>query len=590
VPDPLLLEQFRDVLAAGPDRPLLTWLDAEGEPAETYTPAQLEVASGRIARLLREKGVEPGARALLAHPPGLDFVVALLGCLRAGVVAVPSYPPPPPGTPGFEAFAAVAADCEAAIALTSSSWRLYAEIAGLRARIRGTKLRWATTDALSGPSAFEDAAPAAQDVALVQYTSGSTGTPRGVMLTHGNLAHQIGAVNRRAVGISGDSVLMWWVPQYHDFGLISGILTCLATGARSYTMSPLDFVWHPASWMQAASRYRATHTAAPDFAFALAAARTPVDGLDLRSLRVVMSAGEPIRPANVDAFLEAFAPAGLDPDAFFPAYGLAEHTVGVAVGGRRSLWVGDRCLVGCGPPCDGVEVRLRDGEIQVRSESVAKGYWGRPADEMHTPDGWLRTGDEGFLHEGELFVSGRLKDLVIVRGRNLYPQDVEATVERAAPEVKRGRVAVFDDDALVVAAELRTGHGGVGVAERIAEAVAVAHGVAPKRVLLVAPGGVPKTTSGKIQRRRCRDLWKAGKLNLVRRWDGGHTVPEPPPREPSAVERVQRLIYEESRRRLGPGDALSALTDRERDRVERALRSRGLPTIGSIEEIAASLR
>ncbi len=538
-PGPLPLARFHAVLDAGPDRPLLTWLDAEGEPAATLTPAALEVGSARVARALVDRGLRKGDRALLAHPPGLDFVVALLGCLRAGVVAVPTYPPPPPGTPGFEAFAAVAADCAASIALTTSSGRLFAEIAGLRARVRGTRLRWLTTDALTGPATFEDVAVQPDDVALVQYTSGSTGTPRGVMLTHANLRHQLAAVSERAVGISPASTLVWWLPQYHDFGLISGILACLCVGARGYAMSPLDFVWHPASWMQAASRYGATHTAAPDFAFGLAAARTPADGLDLRRLGVVMSAGEPIRPANVDAFLGAFAPAGLAPEAFFPAYGLAEHTVGVAVGGRRSLAVddaalserrvrpGDRRLVGCGPPCDGVEVRVHGpddapaevGEIQVRSASVAKGYWGRAARELTTPDGWLRTGDEGFVHGGELYVTGRLKDLVIVRGRNIYPQDVEATVERAASEVKPGRVAVFDDDALVVAAELRTGHGGAGVAERIAAAVAQAHGVAPARVLLVAPGGVPKTTSGKIQRGRCRELWRTGRLNLVRRWD-----------------------------------------------------------------------
>lgn len=611
---PLPLDAFAEVLRRWPDRALFTWLDGLGDPTGVLTAAELDRGSRAVAAALAARGVRPGDRALLVYPPGLEFVVGLLGCLRAGVVAVPVYPPPLTGRDGVAAFEAIADDCDPAVALTCASFRAPALLAQGRQAARQivmgswrrAALPWIPTDRLDAVPDAPLAVVGADDVALLQYTSGSTGTPRGVMITHGNLRHQLDAVSARGVGITADSVLLWWVPQYHDFGLISGIFAALGLGARSYVFSPLDFIRRPASWLAAASRYRATHTAAPDFAFALTAARTTpaeAEALDLRSLEVMMSAGEPVSPEHVDAFARRFAAAGLSPDALCPAYGLAEHTVGVSVRGRRSLHVdraalegerrvrrGAHCLVGCGRPVAGVSVAIVDpgtgrrcasgevGEIWVDSASRAGGYWRRP-DESRSVFGarltgdpadraWLRTGDEGFLHDDEIFVTGRLKDLVVVRGRNLHPQDVEATVERHFAEVRRGRVAAFGlsrpgGEALGVAVELRDPKPAdpAGLAAAIASRIAAEHGVGPAVVALVAPGSVPKTTSGKVQRRRCRERLEAGALRVIHRLEPSGVAEVGQPAAPGAdtKERLARLVYERTRARLDADDSLAAV-------------------------------
>lgn len=628
---PLPLPAIASTLARFGDDALFTWLDDHGEPVARLTGRDLDRRSANVARELVARGVRPGDRAMLAYPPGLEFIVGLLGCLRAGVVAVPAYPPPPPGSPGMDAFLATARDCAASIALTSAEWRPLSLLAGLRATVgalaRGrldlSMLRWIVTDRLDDAGSatkdgapFEDVDRGADDVAILQYTSGSTSTPRGVMITHGNLRHQLEAVVGRGVGVTERSIGVWWVPQYHDLGLISGILASLYVGAKAFIASPLSFLKDPSIWMRSASRFGATHTAAPDFAFALAvrARDAKSERLDLSAMRVVMSAGEPVRAAHADAFLDAFERVGLRRSAFFPAYGLAEHTVGVSLGGKKALHVdpdalgkgrvepGGHAVVGCGLPALGVEVRVVDpttcvpcgpdevGELWVDSPSRASGYWGRPADSDatfrarlagETHGRWLRTGDQGFVRDGEVFVTGRLKDLVIVRGRNVYPQDVEATVERVEPAVKRGRVAAFGtrrpgDEALVVAAELRDPRGETRGDPRaddlqnrgreIARAVIETHHVAPHEIVFVAPGGVPKTTSGKLRRGRARELWEKGELRVVARWTQGAEDRLEPTDGASAdaldrstLGRLTRLVYERTRLRVGADASIEQL-------------------------------
>lgn len=611
---PLPLPAIAATLARFGDDALFTWLDDHGEPVDRLTGRDLDRRSANVARELVARGVQPGDRAMLAYPPGLEFIVGLLGCMRAGVVAVPAYPPPPPGSPGMDAFLATARDCAASIALTSAAWRPLSLLAGLRATVgalaRGrvdlSMLRWIVTDRLDDGPSFEDVDRAADDVAILQYTSGSTSTPRGVMITHGNLRHQLDTVVGRGVGVTPRSIGVWWVPQYHDLGLISGILASLYVGAKAFIASPLSFLKDPSMWMRSASRFGATHTAAPDFAFALAVRARDVHSqrLDLSAMRVVMSAGEPVRAAHADAFLAAFEGAGLRRSAFFPAYGLAEHTVGVSLGGKKALHVdmdalgrgrveaGGHAVVGCGLPALGVEVRVVDpktcvpcgpdevGELWVDSPSRASGYWGKPVDSDATfrarlageAEGrWLRTGDQGFVRDGEVFVTGRLKDLVIVRGRNVYPADVEATVERVEPAVKRGRVAAFGtrrtgEESLVVAAELRDARADdlQNRGREVARAVIEAHHVAPHEIVFVAPGGVPKTTSGKLRRGRARELWEKGELRVVARWtQGAEDRLEPTDivdsLDRSTLGRLTRLVYERTRLRVGADASIEQL-------------------------------
>ena len=473
-----VLDRFLLEASRRPDAPVYTELDDDGREVETVTYAQMHEAAATLAAHLRDDlGLAPGDHALLVYPPSMDFVRAFVACLWAGVVPVP-LPPPNPLELSKElgTLSAIARSADARVVLTN---RVYARARTL-GRVKSfftrrgdllTDLPWHTTDAVRSRGRVP--AHAGGGVAFLQYTSGSTSTPRGVMITHDNLLHQL-AANAEELGLGPDVRAVSWLPQFHDFGLVSAILSALVGNGHLYFMSPLAFVRRPAVWLEVMSRVRATHTAAPNFAFELAVRKTtPAERAryDLSALRVVMSAAEPILPATVDAFLEAFAPSGLAKSAFCPAYGLAEHTVGVSVFGRRRVRV-DRAaleleravvpptastkdtavLVGCGAPSPGVRVVVVDpetrrrvsagavGELWVASRSVGAGYFGQPEASEETfrarlagPDDdgtrWLRTGDLGTVFEGEIFVTGRAKDLVIVRGRNVQSRSSRVVAE-----------------------------------------------------------------------------------------------------------------------------------------------------------------
>jgi thioester reductase-like protein len=461
------------------------------------------------------------------------------------------------------------------------------------------------------------------------------------MITHDNLLHQLGA-NAEDLGLGPDVRAVSWLPQFHDFGLVSAILSALVGNGHLHFLSPLAFVRRPAAWLEVMSRVRATHTAAPNFAFDLAVRKTtPAERAryDLRSLRVVMSAAEPILPATVDAFLDAFAPSGLARDAFCPAYGLAEHTVGVSVFGRRRVRV-DRgaleiertivpatastkepaTLVGCGAPSRGVRVAVVDpetrarvpagsvGELWVASRSVGAGYFGQPEASEETfrarlagPDDdgttWLRTGDLGAVFEGEIFVTGRAKDLVIVRGRNVHPHDVEIAIRDAHPLIRPGGVAVFgvpaasaeDGEALVAFVEVRATRLDRADADAIVGAVREAVHARVKlghaTVVLGLTGLVRKTTSGKIRRAACRAAWLDGSavreartLHVARdegRVDDADAAPAPSP--------LARLMDVDEPLRSMIADVAQGFGQRARVRGGRATHTVGTVARGVLE-------
>ncbi len=563
----LLVERVRQLGAQVPDAAAISFVNGQGRVTDSMSRAGVVTEMVEVAEFLRRRcGLAPGDRALLVYPPGLDFVRSLLGCMAAGVIAVPVYPPDPFNPQrSIDGFRRVVADCGAKAVLTSRRYAGARRLGAAKSLVTANAVAWpadlswhVTSRAgrlRSGSSAevAPDWAPGPDTPALLQYTSGSTASPKGVVITHGNVAHQLD-FNRRLLGLGLEARAVFWVPPYHDFGLISAILSSLAGNAELTLMSPLSFLQRPALWFEVMDRVRATHTAAPNFGYELAVRKTTAEqraGWDLSSLQVVMSAAEPVRADTTSHFLDAFAISGLRPETFCPAYGLAEHTVGVTVFGRSSMRVGrnlletqriavpdggpvSQVLMGCGKPTDDIDVRIvepvscvelgdgRVGEIWVDSPSKAAGYWGAPEASRATFQarlagvdggrGYLRTGDLGFLRDGELYVCGRIKDLLIVAGRNIHPQDIEGSLRDCHPAIRAGGIAAFAveegaGEAVAVLVEVRPDASPEvlrDVLEAVRAAVLKDHQLHCAVVVLGPPGSVSKTTSGKVQRSRCR--------------------------------------------------------------------------------------
>ncbi|HKH46547.1 MAG TPA: amino acid adenylation domain-containing protein [Thermoanaerobaculia bacterium] len=545
-----------------PERDAFIFLaDGEDEGAR-FTWAELDRRARAIALALTES-LAPGDRALLLYPPGLEFIAAFFGCLYAGVIAVPAYPPRP-NDRAQTRLRAIARDAEPRAALTAS-----AILAGVQASPALPELaaaRWIATEELAGVD-MELPEPDAESVAFLQYTSGSTATPKGVMVTHANLLH-----NEQMIGDAfaqdEDSVVVGWLPLYHDMGLIGNVLQPLHAGARCVLMAPVAFLQKPLRWLAAISHYRATTSGGPNFAYDLCVRRIGAEDrqdLDLSSWRLAFNGAEPVRAETLERFAAAFAPSGFRREAFYPCYGLAEATLFVSGGAAdrapRTTEVEERRLVSCGhawgeqriaivDPEAGVELAPgRTGEIWITGPSVARGYWQNPeatqrdfrarlAKPAPSPwgEGWgegdrinpegpfLRTGDLGALRDGELYVTGRIKDLVILRGRNHYPQDLELTAERSHPDLRPGCGAAFaaeigGEERLVVVQEVERQRRGdfEELAAAIRRAIAEEHEVQAHEVVLVRAGTVPKTSSGKIQRRLCRELYLTSELTVLGR-------------------------------------------------------------------------
>ena len=532
--------------------------DGEVEDAR-WTWGEVRRRSLAVAARLRAS-VADGERALLLYPAGLDFIAAFFGCLQAGVIAVPV--PPPQGSGDSAAMArlrAVAADAAPAAVLTTGTMRARwtAEAgeccrpsagSGRHAVMPGSlRCPWIATDDAVAAGDAAPWRPAASDLAFLQYTSGSTASPRGVMVSHANLLHNLASMFALAGdGSHGPSVS--WLPATHDMGLIEGVLHPLYRGDAAYLMSPAAFLQRPLRWLKAISAYRAVRSGGPNFAYDLAARRVTAEAraeLDLSGWQVAYSGAEPIRHETLALFTEAFAPCGFRTAAFRTAYGLAEATLVVSAGRWNRPGGGS---VSCGRTAAGTSVVIVDpatghvcpegraGEVWIRGPGVAQGYWRRPDESArvfaaHTADGqgpFLRSGDLGSLIDGELHVTGRLKDLLIVRGVKHFPQDLEHTAEGAHAAVRRGCVAAVavgtavGGDVIGILAEIEPRRLDqeleiAGVLDLISATVCEAHGVRPGVVALLPAGVLPKTTSGKLQRFLCREGWLAGAFPVLAR-------------------------------------------------------------------------
>ena len=570
---PTLVGQLQQRAARYRDKLAFTYSrDGEEKEVSRLSYQELDAHARQIASTLQRLGAA-GERVLVLCPPGLDFVAGLFGCLYAGAVAVPMHPPVRDHlVPRVEA---IIADAQPGFALSTTEIqaRIKATVDGL---VRGRPLRWALTDTAGDDRPWVPPDIDGGAVAMVQYTSGSTATPKGVVLSHGNLAHNLETIRRTwKSGFDTNANGVFWLPPYHDMGLIGGILETLYVGGTSALMPPGAFIKRPMRWLEAMSRHHALITAAPNFSYDLCVElSTPEEraALDLSNWSIAMCGAEPVRSATLQGFAEAFAPAGFRPEAFYPVYGLAEATLLVSGGSdapvplvrhidrialreRRVAEVAPEnpsasTLVGCGQPQGGQQVVIVDpetrrpcgadevGEIWIAGPSVAQGYWQKPeqteaAFSAHlagTGDGpFLRTGDLGFLQSGELFVTGRRKDLIIIRGSNHYPEDIELTVQACHPALLRGRGAVFSivpgpaaTEQLVVVHEVS--HQQLGEAElnEIVDAIRTAitehHEVQVDAVILLEPLRIPTTSSGKIQRSACRQQFLDGRLEAVVEW------------------------------------------------------------------------
>ncbi|MEV8379152.1 fatty acyl-AMP ligase [Kribbella sp. NPDC056861] len=519
-----LVELLRLRALEQPDQLALVFLpDGSTSKQESWTYGELFSRAGAVALRLRreDRTTKP---VVLALRPGLTFVAALFGGWMAGATVVPTAPPLNRRT--AERLRSIAQDCRPGTILVDEDLRGRAlHCASALAAVPAAT--WCVLDT-SGTGHTDEVQAA--DPAMIQYSSGSTGEPKGVLLTHANLISNCVVLGHH-IGTEADRVGLSWLPPYHDMGLIGTIMLAVHGGWPLVMMTPEHFVQDPTRWLRAITEFEVTITVAPNFAFALCAEHVTdeeVVALDLSSLRQVFCGSEPVSAATLTAFRERFTPAGYDERSLIPCYGLAEATLfvtGKAAGSEITLAPNGE-VVSCGTVAIGHELAVTDesgaplpdgeiGEIRVRGPNVATGYHGRPELTRRTfgADGWLRTGDLGCLRNGELFVTGRASDLMIVAGRNLYPQDVEESVLRNHPPVRRAvafGIMTQDAEELVVMAEVRDVEDAARLVSAITATVATLHGVRPADVVLLPAGAIPVTTSGKVRRNPARDSYLAG--------------------------------------------------------------------------------
>ena len=554
-----------------PDKLLYSYLDVNGYPIESYTYASFLLRAQAIAGHLRKEGrFEAGDRLLLAYPPGLEMICAFFGCVRAGLIPVPVYPP---SSRGFQSalykMVHIAKDCQAAGILTSRDYHASLKTNLARSGVSASGvdvdyisgLPWIPTEDFVNPVASQPVADPSK-ILFLQYTSGSTMEPKGVVVTHENI------LNTYSLVIDHPSpVVVSWLPQYHDMGLIGCYLYPAMRGGTTYGFAPMDFIQRPILWFDAITTYHATATAAPNFAYdyCLRAGRLSKDSLetcDLSSLRVLMCAAEPVKAETYTRFLEAFQSYGLKCESFYVAYGLAENTLAVTLGGRTIVSVNKRALalgkarmitevseidgatqiVSCGTPLPGLDVKIVDpeghfalpagriGEIWVAGSGKCEGYWNNPeltlkqfrarlVDDTPYDDGYLRTGDIGFFHNGELYVCSRIKDMIILRGQNYYPHDIENVVEKSSSLIRHNCVAAFQiqedsEPALAIVAEVKNPRA-LPEARKIAAAVRSYLNVEVAVISLIAPRAIPRTSSGKIMRHKTKQMWLQGEFTVL---------------------------------------------------------------------------
>ncbi len=566
-----ILDTLDQLGAEHPYKLLYSYLDLHGKTLESYTYASFLRRTRAIAEhLLKDGRFAPEQRLLLAYPPGLEMICAFFGCVRAGLVPVPVYPP---SSRGFQSalykMVHIAKDCQTAGVLTSEEYHASLKTNLARSGVCASGvdveyisgLAWIPTEGFVDPIRAEFSA-APSRILFLQYTSGSTMDPKGVVVTHENILHTSPLVIDHP-----EPVVVSWLPQYHDMGLIGCYLYPALQGGAVYGFSATDFIQRPILWFETITRYRATASAAPNFAYdyCLRAGRLSKENLeacDLSSLKILMCAAEPVKPETFTRFVETFEPFGLRATSFYAAYGLAENTLAVSLGGRtivsahkHALTLGKARMttevseieasvhvVSCGTPLPGIQVRVVDperhvalepgriGEIWIAGQGKCQGYWNNPeltlkqfharlVDDSPFDDGYLRTGDMGFFHRGELFVCGRIKDMIILRGQNYYPQDIERVVERASSLLRAHCVAAFQiheasEPALAIVAEVKN-PSVLPDARKIATEVRNYLNVEVALICFIAPRAIPRTSSGKIMRHKTKQMWLDGQFKVL---------------------------------------------------------------------------
>lgn len=578
-----------------PNQPLYHFLDGNLETTNSLTFLELDQKARAIAALLQSRGLT-GERVLLLYPPGLDYISAFFGCLYAGAIAVPAYPPNPAQLEReFTRLQAVADDCQAKLALTTPEILNFLRVSNLKeklvhpiAKFLGRRpkesntnslfgkkgLEWLGTNKmnLSGASDYKPFVAERDQLAFLQYTSGSTGNPKGVMLSHGNLLYNLEMIFQGFGHNMDTSIGCGWLPIYHDMGLIGTVLQPLYMRAPVYLMSPLTFLKKPVAWLKAISKFKVQTTGGPNFGYELCLRRiseADKEGLDLSSWSVAFNGAEPVRADTIERFSKAFAPYGFRKEAFYPCFGLAEATLFVSgptkMDGAKVKEI-DATALGKGlaePPVDAESMltavssgytRLDQkivvvdpetgaqrndgevGEIWLQGENVARGYWrneeaSKETFQNYLPSGegpFLNTGDLGFMEEGEIYVTGRIKDLIIVRGKNYYPQDIEMTVENCHQAFRKGCSAAFaaeegHDGNLIVVQEIKKEFEKKisleELAPMVAKSVKGTFALKLDKLILIKQRTIPKTSSGKIQRRATRRHLEQDRLKVVAEWD-----------------------------------------------------------------------
>lgn len=568
-----LIELLRKRVLDQPDKHAYTFLIDGSKESAPLSYGKLDLQARAIAALLQQYQAQ-GKRVLLLYPQGLEVIAAFCGCLYAGVIAIP-VPPPESGRlkRTLPRLRAIVKDADASFALTTA--KILSLVENELAEFPELEqMRWIDTEQidLALGDKWQDPKIALDQLAYLQYTSGSTSTPKGVMLTHYNLMFHL-ATLQQACGYEADSISTTWMPYFHDYGLVEGLMVPLYNGTPCYVISPFAFIKQPLQWLRNITRYRVTHSQAPNFAYEQCLRRVQpqdISELDLSCWQVAATGAEPINPQVVARFAETFAACGFSPQAFTPAYGLAENTLVVSSKpkGKEPVFCtleaaalqqnriveadsaqedGVRTIVSCGCLVGNTQVAIvhpetlercavdEVGEIWVSAPSMAQGYWQRPEETERTFKAYikdtgegpfLRTGDLGFLKNDQLLITGRIKDLIIIRGSNHYPQDIEWTLQQLNPALRPDYGAAFSievdgEEKLVVVQEVKRRSQNLDAQKLIvdiSEAIAQEHELQVYSIVLAKSGNIFKTASGKIQRRACRDHFLAGKLDIIAAW------------------------------------------------------------------------
>lgn len=553
------------------DQKVYSFLRNEKQETAILTYGKLETRARAIAGQLQEMGVKEGERALLLYSQPLEFICAFFGCLYAGVIPIPAPPPDAirikrtlPRLQGF------IKDAEASLALTTS--QIFSQFSEeSKKKLEFNKIVWLYSEEIPDKLAdqWQELTINPDAIAYLQYTSGSTSTPKGVMVTHKNIIHHSACINQ-AWNYTSDSIAATWMPYFHDYGLIDGFIQPIYSGITCYVISPLTFVKNPITWLKVISKYRVTHSQSPNFGYDYCVRRVTSEqlaNLDLSSWSTASNGAEPIRKDTIENFIKTFEPCGFNATAFYPAYGLAEASLLVATKPHQEVpkiasvsasaleknqiiecdsnQKETRYVVSCGFPLSGMEVVIVNpntltrctpdevGEIWVSDVSVAQGYWNKPKETKHTFKAYLqdtgegpflRTGDLGFIKDGQLFVTGRLKDIIIIRGCNHYPQDIEFTVEQSHSALRKNAGAAFgievdSEEKLVVVQEVeRSWLRKLNLDEVIGDirqALMAQHELKVDTIALIKSGSIPKTSSGKIMRRTCRSYFLEQTLEVI---------------------------------------------------------------------------